>query len=48
VHTDGVQVETSAAQGFHEEITRLGADGLIQEIVPRDDSLDSVFGYLVS
>jgi len=46
--TDGVQVETSGGQGFHQEITQLGADGLIQEIVPRDDSLDSVFGYLVS
>jgi ABC-2 type transport system ATP-binding protein len=44
----GVQVETSGAQGFHEEITRLGAEGLIHEIVPRDESLDSVFGYLVS
>lgn len=44
---DGVQVETSGGEGFHEEITRLGAEGLVQEIVPRDDSLDSVFGYLV-
>lgn len=48
VATDGVNVETSGGHGFHQEVTQLGSEGLIQEIVPRDDSLDSVFGYLVS
>ena len=45
---DGVNIETTGSHGFHEQITQLGADGLLDEIVPRDDSLDSVFGYLVS
>jgi ABC-2 type transport system ATP-binding protein len=47
---EGVQVETRAAAGTFEALTRLGAsgDGLITELVPLDDDLEAVFGYLVS
>jgi ABC-2 type transport system ATP-binding protein len=48
VAADGVNIETAGGHGVHENLTQLGADGLVLEIVPRDDSLDSVFGYLVS
>ena len=33
--------------GVDEFLTGLGARGLLEEVVPLDDSLESVFGYLV-
>jgi ABC-2 type transport system ATP-binding protein len=46
---DDVQIETRAAAGTFAELTRIGAsgDGLITELVPLDDDLEAVFGYLV-
>ena len=45
----GVEVETSGQAGFYDELTAIGADprDLIAEILPLDDSLEAVFGYLV-
>ena len=48
VADDGVTIETNGGHGFHEELTQLGSESLLSEIVSRDDSLDSVFGYLVT
>jgi len=45
---DAVVVSLSGSPGFYARLTELGAaDGLVQETVPLDDSLASVFGYLV-
>jgi ABC-2 type transport system ATP-binding protein len=44
----GVEVSTRGAQGVYAFLTELGAAGLIDEVMPMDDSLESVFGYLVS
>jgi ABC-2 type transport system ATP-binding protein len=46
---DGVEVALSGQPGFYGALTRLGAepDGLVREVAPLDDSLASVFGYLV-
>jgi ABC-2 type transport system ATP-binding protein len=44
----GVEIATEAGHGVDGFLTGLGADGLIQEVVPLDDSLESVFGYLVN
>jgi ABC-2 type transport system ATP-binding protein len=45
----GLQVETSSAESFFERLTRLGADPDlgIDEVLPLDDDLQSVFEYLV-
>ena len=44
-----VEVALSGEPGFYRTLTALGADsaGLVHEAVPLDDSLASVFGYLV-
>ncbi len=45
----GVELETSGEAGFYRELTAIGAEPgeLIAEILPLDDSLEAVFGYLV-
>lgn len=45
----GVDVSLNGEPGFYGELTRLGAraDGLVGEVAPLDESLASVFGYLV-
>jgi ABC-2 type transport system ATP-binding protein len=43
----GLEIETSLGREFHTDLTQLGAEGMISEIVPLDSSLESVFGYLV-
>jgi len=45
-----VEVETRAVAGAFADLTRLGASGerLIDELLPLDDDLEAVFGYLVS
>ncbi len=45
----GLEVAVNGQGGFYGALTGLGADpvGLIEEVVPLDDSLSSVFGYLV-
>ncbi len=47
---DDVRIETRAVAGAFAELTRLGAsaDGLITELLPLDDDLEAVFGYLVA
>ena len=47
---DEVRIETRAMAGAFAELTRLGAsaDGLITELLPLDDDLEAVFGYLVA
>lgn len=49
VHDDSLEVSVAGEQGFYEALTRLGAtwQGGIHEIVPLDDDLASLFGYLV-
>jgi hypothetical protein len=49
VGTGAVDVALSGQPGFYAALTRLGADspGLVNEVRPLDDSLASVFGYLV-
>ncbi len=49
VRGDAVDVDVVAEPGFYEALTQLGSawQGAIQEIVPLDDDLASVFGYLV-
>jgi len=44
-----VQVALSGEPGFYGTLTALGAEsaGLVEEVLPLDDSLASVFGYLV-
>jgi ABC-2 type transport system ATP-binding protein len=46
---NGVELETGGQDGFYGELTAIGAEagGLIAEILPLDDSLEAVFGYLV-
>ena len=44
----GVEISTSGGLHVDEFLSGLGIEGLIEEIVPLDDSLESVFGYLVS
>ncbi len=49
IHGEAVEVEVSGAAGFYEALTELGAawpEG-IDEVVPLDDDLASVFGHLV-
>ncbi|MCU0863273.1 MAG: ABC transporter ATP-binding protein [Planctomycetes bacterium] len=48
VHDDSLEVAVAGAD-FYAELTRLGAEwpGGLHEIVPLDDDLASVFGYLV-
>ena len=50
VGDDDVRIETRAMAGAFSELTRLGAsaDGLITELLPLDDDLEAVFGYLVA
>lgn len=43
----GVEIATDGGHGVDEFLTGLGAEGLIEQVVPLDDSLESVFGYLV-
>jgi ABC-2 type transport system ATP-binding protein len=44
-----VEVAVSGEPGFYASLTELGAatDGLVREVTPLDDSLASVFGYLI-
>ena len=44
-----VDVALSGEPGFYAALTRIGAEspGLVDEVRPLDDSLASVFGYLV-
>ncbi|MBK8100347.1 MAG: ABC transporter ATP-binding protein [Planctomycetes bacterium] len=44
-----VQVAVNGEPGFYGRLTGLGAsaDGLVHEVTPLDDSLASVFGYLI-
>jgi ABC-2 type transport system ATP-binding protein len=50
VGDDDVRIETRAVAGAFTALTRLGAsaDGLITELLPLDDDLEAVFGYLVA
>lgn len=43
----GVEISTQGGSGVNEFITDLGIAGHVEEVVPLDDSLESVFGYLV-
>lgn len=45
----GLEVAVGGQSGFYQQLTAVGAepDALIREVVPLDDSLASVFGYLV-
>lgn len=49
VHDDALEVSVAGEPGFYQELTRLGASwqGGIHEVVPLDDDLASLFGYLV-
>ena len=49
LHEGAVDVSLSGEPGFYRAMTDLGAapEGLIDEAMPLDDSLASVFGYLV-
>lgn len=49
VHDDSLEVSVLGEAGFYEALTRLGAgwDGGVHEVVPLDDDLASLFGYLV-
>jgi len=49
VHEDALEVAVAGEPSFYEALTRLGAtwQGGIHEIVPLDDDLASIFGYLV-
>lgn len=49
VHDDSLEVSVVGEAGFYEALTRLGAgwDGGLHEVVPLDDDLASLFGYLV-
>jgi len=49
VHDDAIEVSVAGETGFYEALTRLGAgwDGGVHEVVPLDDDLASLFGYLV-
>jgi ABC-2 type transport system ATP-binding protein len=49
VHDDAIEVSVAGEAGFYEALTRLGAgwDGGVHEVVPLDDDLASLFGYLV-
>lgn len=55
-HVEGLELATAAVQvavngqpGFYRKLTELGAasDGLLREVTPLDESLASVFGYLI-
>ena len=43
----GVEISTQGGNGVNEFITDLGVAGHVQEVLPLDNSLESVFGYLV-
>lgn len=43
----GIEIETAGGAPVDRFLTELGADGLISELTAVDDSLESVFGYLV-
>ena len=45
----GLEVQLSGEPGFYAALTRIGAEasGLVNELRPLDESLASVFGYLV-
>ncbi|MHC5063403.1 MAG: ABC transporter ATP-binding protein [Planctomycetota bacterium] len=47
---DGLELATAGGDGLFQTLTELGADQgqLVDEIAPVDDSLEAVFGYLVS
>lgn len=49
VGAEGVDVALSGEPGFYAALTRLGAGpaALVREVTPLDESLESVFGYLV-
>lgn len=44
----GVELSTQGGHSVYQFLTELGVAGLIDEVLPLDDSLESVFGYLVS
>lgn len=44
---NGVEISTESSVGVDSFLTAIGAEGLIDELLPLDDSLESVFGYLV-
>lgn len=43
----GAEISTAGGAGVDEFLTQLGSEGLVAEMAPVDDSLESVFGYLV-
>ena len=43
----GVEIASEGGHGVDAFLTGLGAEGLVEEVIPLDDSLESVFGYLV-
>jgi hypothetical protein len=49
VREDAVEVSIAGQAGFYRELTGIGArgDGIVEEMIPVDDSLASLFGYLV-
>ena len=49
VREDSVEVSIAGQAGFYRELTGIGAraEGIVEEMVPVDDSLASLFGYLV-
>jgi ABC-2 type transport system ATP-binding protein len=47
INDRGVEIATQGGHGIAEFITELGAAGHVSEVLPLDDSLESVFGYLV-
>ncbi len=49
VQQPGVEVSLSGEPGFYAELTSIGSDpaNLVLEVLPLDESLSSVFGYLV-
>jgi ABC-2 type transport system ATP-binding protein len=50
IERDEVKLETRASAGMFAELTRIAGaeDGLVTELLPLDDDLEAVFGYLVS
>ena len=48
-HADRLEVSTVGSDGLYRCLTELGATGdLLDEVVPLDADLESVFGYLIS
>lgn len=47
VQDRGVEIATAGGASVDQFLTQLGVDGLVSELTALDDSLESVFGYLV-